>query len=591
MKKKDQKLENLEKMRHSTAHLLAAAVQELYPGVKFGIGPAIEDGFYYDFDFNKDADQRGLGEKDLEKIEKKMKEIKKKNLEFKKKIYKIKEAKEIFKDQPYKLELIEDLEKEGEKEVSVYQLGNFIDLCKGPHVKNTKEIGEFKLTTIAGAYWKGDEKNPMLTRIYGTVFPTKEELKKYLKNLEEAQKRDHRILGEKLKLFMISPEVGKGLPLWLPKGAAVRKKLEDYIYEKERKYGYKFVYTPEITKEKLFEISGHLAHYKEDMYSPIDIEGEKYYLKPMNCPFHHMIYKNEPKSYRDLPLRLAEFGRIYRYERSGVLTGLIRVRGFTQNDAHIYCTEEQMEEELLGVFNLFKEVYKEFNISDYWFRLSLPDFSDKEKFGDIKDKETWNKGIVALRSALKKARVDFVEAIGEAAFYGPKIDIQLKNVYGKDDTIVTIQVDFYMPSRFDLTYIDKDGKEKRPVVIHRAILGSFERFFAFLVEKTAGEFPLWLAPEQIRILPINDKLHKYAQKIKEELEKEDLLVEIDDSAESLGKKIRNSELEKIPYMIIVGEKEQKNKKVSIRSKKEGDLGSMKIEKFVERLKREIKEKK
>lgn len=575
------KLMDINIIRHSLAHILASAVQELYPDVKFGIGPAIENGFYYDFDFSEVKTEEGF----LPDIEKKMKELLKQNIQFEKKSISKTEAKEIFKNQPYKLELIEEL---NDKEITIYKNGNFVDLCAGPHVKSFKEISAdaFKLTKIAGAYWKGSEKNPMLTRIYGLAFGTKKELDDYLIMLQEAEKRDHRVLGQKLEFFAVDEKIGKGLPLWLPKGYFVRHMLEDYMYKTEREAGYLHVLTPILAKEDLYKTSGHLAHYKDDMYSPIEIEGEKYYLKPMNCPHHHSIYKNSTKSYKDLPLRIAEFGNVYRFERSGVLSGLIRTRGFTQNDAHIYAAPENLEKEIINILKLFKKVYNDFKISDYWFRLSLPDFNNAEKYGDIKNKEMWQKGQDTLKNVLEKMKLKFEAAKGEATFYGPKIDIQIKNVYGKEDTIATIQVDYYSASKFDLFYIDKDGQKKPPVIIHRAILGSFERFFAFLLEKTAGALPFWLSPVQIAIIPITDKQLDYAKKINSQLSALSLRTELKDEQETIGKKIREGEMQKIPYLLILGEKEVKAKTVSVRMRGKGDLGAMKLEKFIDKIQKE-----
>ncbi len=574
----------IETIRHSLSHIMATAAQELYPGTKFGIGPAIENGFYYDFEF-----KNPISNEDLPKIEKKMRELLKQNISFKKENLLMSDINKLFGSQPYKLELLNQV-----KQPTIYQFGNFVDLCKGPHVKSTKEINSesFKLTKIAGAYWRGSEKNPMLTRIYGVAFSTKQELNDYLRRQAESEKRDHRILGEKLELFMVDEKIGKGLPLWLPKGYFIRHLIEDYIYKLELKNGYQHVLTPHLAREDLYKTSGHLAHYKENMYAPIEIEGERYYLKPMNCPHHHSIYKNKIRSYRDLPLRIAEFGTVYRYERSGVLSGLIRVRGFTQNDAHIYVTPEKLEEEIINFLKLHKKVYEDFKISNYWFRLSLPDFKNKEKFGDIKNKKMWGEGSAVLERVLKKFGVKFIKAEGEATFYGPKIDIQIKNIQGKEDTIATVQVDYYSADKFNLSYIDKDGKEKPTIVIHRAILGSFDRFFAFLIEQTAGAFPVWLAPVQARIIPISAEKHlDYAQKIYDELLKQDIRAELDESNETLGKKIRQAELQKIPYLLVVGDKEMKAKSVGVRERGKGDVGEMRLTKFLEKVKIEIEDKK
>ncbi|MDD5145831.1 MAG: threonine--tRNA ligase [Candidatus Pacebacteria bacterium] len=581
----------MEKIRHSLSHILASSVSEMYPGTKLGIGPAIENGFYYDFDFIE-ADKREstlITPEDLPKIEEKMKEIIRKDIEFRKRNIEFGEAKKIFKDQPYKLELVNELKGQNEK-LTVYESGDFVDLCAGPHVKSTKDIpaDAFKLTKIAGAYWKGSEKNAMLTRIYGLAFETKAQLEEYIKLQQEAEKRDHRILGERLGFFMFDEKIGKGLPLYLPNGHFVLKQLEDYMYKLERENGYLHVMTPILAKEELYKTSGHLAHYKDDMYAPIIIEDEKYYLRPMNCPHHHSIYKKERRSYKNLPLRIAEFGTVFRYEKSGVLSGLIRVRGFTQNDSHIYGTDETLETEITSILRLFKKVYDDFDIHDYWFRLSLPDFKNKEKYGDVENKEMWEKGQTQLKKALRNLKLDFKEAIGEASFYGPKIDIQIKDIYGKEDTIATVQVDYYSAKRFDLFYINKNGKKQLPVIIHRAILGSFDRFFAFLIEKTAGNLPLWISPVQIKIIPVSDKHLPYAEKVKSILS--DFRVEIDRENETMGKRIRNGELQKIPYLLVVGDKEASAETVAVRERGTKNISTMKLNEFIEKIKTEIENK-
>jgi threonyl-tRNA synthetase len=567
--------EKIETIRHSLSHILAWAIKELYPDVKFGIGPAIENGFYYDFEF-----KTPLSPQDLPKIEEKMRQLLKKDFKFEKKEISKKDAEKMFAGQPYKTELISALP---EDKISIYESGDFYDLCAGPHVKSSKEIPAegFKLNKIAGAYWKGSEKNQMLTRIYGLAFDSKEALQEHIKLLEEAEKRDHRILGERLGYFMFDEKIGKGLPLYLPKGTFVRKKLEEFMYNLERENGYLHVMTPILAKEALYKTSGHLAHYKDDMYAPIVIEDEKYYLRPMNCPHHHSIYKHEQKSYRDLPLRIAEFGTVFRYEKSGVLSGLIRVRGFTQNDSHIYATPETLEPEIAEILKLFKKVYDYFDIHNYWFRLSLPDFNNKEKYGDVENKEMWNTGSENLRKALNSLGLEFKEATGEASFYGPKIDIQIKDIYGKEDTIATIQVDYYSANRFDLHYIDKDGKKQPPVIIHRAILGSFDRFMAFLIEQTAGNLPLWIVPEQIRIIPISDKHLEYAKSVKAQLA--GFRVETDASNETMGKRIRNGELEKIPYLLVVGDKEIEAESVAVRERGQKEIKTMKLAEFIEKI--------
>ncbi len=580
---------NLEKVRHSLSHLLAEAVLKQFPGTKIGIGPVIENGFYYDFDFG----DRKVTDKDLQNLENRMRGLIKKDLTFKKEKTTYGDANKFFKNQPYKLELIKDL-KADKKEPTMYATKDgkeviFADLCAGPHVSSTKEIDPeaFKIQKIAGAYWKGSEKNAMLARIYGLAFGTKEELDAHLHMLEEAERRDHRVLGEKLDMFMMDEKIGKGLPLWLPNGYLVRHLIESYMYEKEQKAGYKHVLTPILAKEELYKTSGHLAHYKDDMYAPIEIEGERYYLRPMNCPHHHSIYNHHLMSYRDLPLRMAEFGTVFRFERSGTLNGMIRTRGFTQNDSHIYATQEQLESEIIGILDLFKEVYKDFDISGYWFRLSLPDFKNKEKYGDVKNKKIWDEGAKVLTNVLKKLKLDFVEGVGEASFYGPKIDIQIKNIYGKEDTIATIQVDYYSAQKFNLHYIDKEGKEQPVVVIHRAILGSFERFFSFLLESTAGDLPTWLSPVQVKVLSVGEDHLTYAKEVVKELQEIGARAELADEDASVGKKIRAAEMKRIPYVLVVGDKEVKAKSVAVRKRGEGDIGVEKLSTFLKKVQKEL----
>ncbi len=577
-------------MRHSLSHIMAAAVLELWPDVKFAIGPAIENGFYYDFDFGehtketKQNEIKRIGEDDLSKIEKKMNHLIKQNLKFERFKLSIGEAvkKEKKNKQIYKVELIKELEKESEKKVSYYNVGKFEDLCRGPHIESTGKIAKnsFKLTKLAGAYWRGDEKNKMLTRIYGVAFENKNELDDYLKMMGEAEKRDHRKLGKELDLFMTSEEVGRGLVMYLPKGAFIIKKLEDYMYEKEFKLGYSHVMTPVLAREEMYKKSGHLAHYHEDMYNPIDIDGENYYLKPMNCPHHHIMYKNSKKSYRNLPLRIADFGMIHRYERSGVLSGIIRARNFSQNDAHIYCAKEQIKEEFIKVLELFDQVYKDFNIKDYWFRLSLPDYNNKEKYGDIENKKMWDYSADIARKAMKEHGAKFEEIEGEAAFYGPKIDAQTKNVSGKEDTIATIQIDFYMPKQFGLTFVNKQGKEERPVIIHRAIMGSFDRFFAFLIEQTAGAFPVWLSPVQVKIISVGEGHIGYCEKLACELKEHNIRVEVDDADETVGNKIRKVVKEKAPYILVIGDKEIKSDKLSVRDRGGDKVRQIKKKEFI-----------
>jgi len=581
---------NIEKVRHSLSHLLAEAVLKKFPGTKLGIGPVIENGFYYDFDFGTAK----VTDKDLQVLENRMRGLMNKELVFKKEKTTYDDAKKFFKAQPYKLELIKDLKKDG-KEPTMYATKDgkeviFADLCAGSHVASTKEINPeaFKLQKLAGAYWKGSEKNPMLTRIYGLAFETKEELEAHLHMLEEAERRDHRVLAEKLELFMMDEKIGKGLPLWLPNGYLIRHLIESYMYEKEQKAGYKHVLTPILAKEGLYKTSGHLAHYKDDMYAPIEIEGERYYLRPMNCPHHHSIYNHKLMSYRDLPLRMAEFGTVFRFERSGTLNGMIRTRGFTQNDSHIYASQDQLEKEIIGILDLFKKVYDDFNISGYWFRLSLPDFKNKEKFGDVKNKKIWDEGANVLKNVLKKLKLDFVEGVGEASFYGPKIDIQIKNIYGKEDTIATIQVDYYSAQKFNLNYIDNEGKEQPVVVIHRAILGSFERFFSFLLESTAGDLPTWLSPVQVKVINVGEGHLAYAKEVAAQLEALGARVEVADYDGSVGKKIREAEMKRIPYLLVVGDKEIEAKSVAVRKRGDGDLGVKKVSAFLKEIEPELK---
>ncbi len=570
----------IDTIRHSLAHIMALAVQELFPGSKFGIGPAIESGFYYDFGLKS-----SLAPSDLPRIEKKMKELIKKNLKFKKKIVSKAEAKKIFKDQSYKLELINELyEARPRSKVSVYQCGHFIDLCKGPHIRSTKEIpiNAFKLTKIAGAYWKGDEKNKMLTRIYGIAFENKKELDKYLKLQEEAEKRDHRVLGHKLELFMWDQEIGAGLPLWLPKGAVLRHIIEDYLYEELISNGYQWVVTPHIANLNLWKTSGHWNFYRENMYSPIKIDEEEYMLKPMNCPFHVKIYNSKIRSYRDLPLRYAELGTVYRYEKSGVLHGLTRVRGFTQDDAHIICTPEQLSDELAGNLKHGLEILKTFGFKEFDIYLS----TRPEKYaGTIK---SWDKATKTLKFVLNKLKLKYKTDEGGGVFYGPKIDIKIKDSLGREWQCTTIQFDFNLPEKFKMAYVDAKGKKREPYMIHRALLGSMERFIGVLLEHYAGALPLWLAPVQVWIIPLGSRHEKYAQQVKKELSS--FRVKMKDENETVSKRVREGELQKIPYILVVGDKEIKSQSVRVRSKNK-DLGMMKLDKFIEKIKKGIENKK
>ncbi len=575
----------LEKIRHSASHILAQAVLKLYPDTKLGIGPAIEDGFYYDFEFSSPIE-----EEELKKIEKEMKKIIKKNLPFQQVFMPRKEALKYLKaiDQDYKLELLEDIPDE---DLSFYTTGDndFIDLCRGPHIESTKDIGSIKLLKTAGAYWRGDENNKMLTRIYGTAFETKEELKKHLENLDLAEKRNHRVLGKQLKLFALIPEIGQGLPVWLPRGYKMRRILENYMIELEEEHGYVHILTPHINKDELFEKSGHLKFYKDSMYAPIKVEDETYYLKPMNCPAGMMVYKLEPKSYRDLPFKMGELGTVYRYEKSGELQGLQRVRGFTQNDAHIFCTSEQLEEQINEVMNLLDQFYKDVGFDKYKFVLALSDQEKKsEKYAG--DPERWKIAEDTLRKVLKDREVEFEEIPGDAAFYGPKIDVLAINVFGKEDAVSTVQLDFNLPEKFGITYIDSDGAEKEPFVLHRALVGSFERFFAFLIEHHGGDFPLWLAPEQVLIVPISENHTEYADKVYKILKDANIRVNIDARNKSMQSRIRDAEKMKVPYIVIVGDKEIETDTVSVRSRLNKELGLMKNQEFIDYLKEEIRTK-
>lgn len=575
---------NLETMRHSCSHFLAAAVLELWPKVRFGIGPAIEEGFYYDFNFPKP-----ISDKDLPKIEAKMRETQNKKLKFVKKEVSLAVAKKIFKNQPYKLELLQNFKKEKVEKVSVYELGKLVDLCRGPHLKNTSEIGPFKLLSIAGAYWKGSEKNPMLTRIYGTCFPTQKELNEYLKQKEEAEKRDHRKLGKELDLFSQQEEVGAGLILWHPNLSVVREEIELWWRKEHRQRGYQYVYTPHIGKKVLWDRSGHTKFFKELMYPPLtDERGDTYFLKPMNCNFHMLIYKSRPRSYKELPIRWAELGTVYRYELEGVRHGIMRPRGFTQDDAHIICTKEQLIPEIKAVLDFALEMNAVFGFKDLHYELSLRDPKDKEKYaGNSKE---WEFAQKILREILKKRKVKYNEGIGEAKFYGPSIDLKTEDALGRLWQGTTIQFDFNLPARFNLAYIGPDGKEHIPYMIHRTLLGSMERFIGVLIEQYAGAFPVWLAPVQVTIIPITDRNIKYAQNVVAQLAGHDIRVELDDRNLTTSAKIRDAQLQKIPYMLIVGDREQKNKTVSERGRSGKDYGQIKLDKFIANIKKEIEEK-
>ena len=577
----------IKKIRHSLAHIMASAVLEFYPKTKLGMGPAIENGFYYDFQM-----QKPLEEKDLEKIEERMKQLISQKIKFEKQNITKRRAKKLFAVQPYKLELMKNLPGEN---VSIYTSGEFVDLCKGPHIKSTKEIlpNTFKLTKIAGAYWKGSEKNKMLTRIYGIAFKTENELMNYLNMIAEAEKRDHRKLGKELKLFTFSEMVGPGLPLWMPNGAIIIDELEKLAKEMENKGGYSMVKTPHIAKEILYKTSGHLPYYADSMFPPMVLNEDgkkiKYYLKAMNCPHHHQIFLADQRSYKNLPLRLSEYGTCYRYEKSGELFGLMRVRSMQMNDAHIYCSEEQFAEEFLAVIKLYLEYFKIFGIDKYVMRLST---YAKEGLGKkyIDNEKLWKKTEAMVRDVMLKEKIPFVEVKNEAAFYGPKIDVEVWSAIGREFTLATNQVDFAVPERFGLTYIDKDGKEKTPICIHRAPLSTHERMIGFLIEHYAGAFPVWLSPIQVAVIPISEKHLAYAENLQKQLKENNIRVELKNENETLGKKIRAAEMQKIPYLLIVGDREIEAKSVGVRARGKGDLGAMKTEEFLEKIINQIKSK-
>ncbi len=598
----------LETMRHSCSHVMAAAILQIYPEARFGVGPAIDNGFYYDI-----LTDEPVREEDLARIESAMRKLRKGKKRFSRQDIAMDEAISQMHEmgQNFKVELMQLLKERGSTavaketgdaaiadddsgldEVSFYKTGDFIDLCKGPHVDHSGQIGVFKLTTIAGAYWRGDENNQQLQRIYGLCFNTQEELDAEIWRLEELKKRDHRRVGRDLELFMFSPEVGSGLPLWLPKGMVIRQELELLAQQEERKDGYMPVATPHITKEDLYIKSGHLEHYAEDMYSPMDIDGEKFYLKPMNCPHHHQLYDNRPHSYRELPIRFSEYGQVYRYEASGGLSGLMRVRAFAQNDAHIYCRPDQAKDEFLRVMQLHARYYEMFDIKEYYMLLALPDLGKKHNF--VENPEAWEKAITVIRDAMDESGYPYEEEEGEAAFYGPKVDFMIKSVLGTEYAISTNQLDFMATDRFDLGYIAEDGEKHPLYVIHRAPLGSHERFTAFLIEHYAGAFPTWLSPVQAMVVPIADRHAEYAYKVRDTLMAAEvhtgtggLRVEVDDSSERMQKKIRNAQLQKIPYMLVVGDAESDAGGAAVRLRSGKDLGAMPIDKILDRLKTEI----
>ena len=548
--------EALEVLRHSTAHLMAQALKRLYGDVKFGVGPVIEGGFYYDFDMDDK-----VSSDDFDKIEKTMKQIVNENHKIVREVVSKEKAKDFFKDDPYKLELIDAIPED--ESVTLYTQGEFTDLCRGVHVPSTSKIKEFKLLSTAGAYWRGNSDNKMLQRIYGTAFFDKKDLKAHLKMLEERRERDHRKIGKDLELFTNNQLVGAGLPLWLPNGATIRREIERYIVDKEVSMGYDHVYTPVLANVDLYKTSGHWDHYQEDMFPAMKLdEDEAMVLRPMNCPHHMMIYKNKPHSYRELPIRIAELGTMHRYEASGAVSGLQRVRGMTLNDSHIFVRPDQIKEEFKRVVNMIQDVYKDFGFEDYRFRLSYRDPEDKHKYFDD---EMWEKAESMLKEASDELGLTYEEAIGEAAFYGPKLDVQVKTAMGKEETLSTAQLDFLLPERFDLTYIGQDGEQHRPVVIHRGVVSTMERFVAFLTEETKGAFPTWLAPMQVEIIPVNIDLHyDYARLLQDELKSQGVRVEIDDRNEKMGYKIREAQMKKIPYQIVVGDQEVENQEVNVR---------------------------
>lgn len=566
---------------HTTSHIMAQAIKRLYKDVKLAIGPAIDGGFYYDFDT-----EYRFSEADFEKIEAEMKKIIKEDLPIERFELPRSEAIKLMKDagEDYKVELIEDLPED--EVLSFYKQGEFTDLCAGPHLMSTGKVKCVKLLSTSGAYWRGNENNKMLQRIYAISFPKASMLEEHLAKLEEAKQRDHRKLGKDLELFMTHKLVGSGLPMYLPNGATVRRLLERYIQDKEIRMGYKHVYTPSLANVELYKTSGHWDHYKEDMFPVMKMDNEELVLRPMNCPHHMLIFKSKMRSYKDLPIRIGELAHDFRYEDSGTVCGIERVREMCQNDAHLFVRPDQIKDEVGKVVKLILDVYKDFGFKDYKFRLSLRDKNDKHKYFD--DDEMWDKAESQLREILTELGLDFYEAEGEAAFYGPKLDVQLKSAIGHDVTVSTCQLDFLLPQRFELEYIGEDGKAHRPVVIHRAILGTLDRFMAFLIEETKGAFPTWLAPVQVKVLPISDKHLEYANKVKEALQDKEVRVEVDDRAEKIGYKIREAQLQKVPYMLVVGDKEQEAGEVGVRNRKDGDVGAMKLEDFVEKIDEEIK---
>ena len=577
--------ESLSVLNHSCAHLMAQAVKHLYPDAKFWVGPVIESGFYYDIDLGDMV----LKEEDLPKIEKEMKKISKDGKRIVRREISKSDALEMFKDDPYKIDLISRMD-ENETVISCYTQGDFTDLCRGPHIDTVKKIKFFKLLKVSGAYWKGDAKNKMLQRIYGVCFENEEDLNEYLRQLEEAKERDHRKIGKELSIFATNDLVGKGMPLWLPNGAIVRRELENYIYNKERKMGYKHVYTPVVGTTSLYKTSGHWDHYKENMFPVMKVDEEEFVLRPMNCPHHMLVYGNELHSYRDLPIRIGEFATDFRYEASGAVKGLERVRCMCQNDAHLFVTPEQIKVEFEKVVSLILDVYKDFGFKDYRFRLSLRDPEDKEKYFD--DDDMWNMAENKLREVLNDYGCDYEEAIGEAAFYGPKLDVEVKPAVGNEVTLSTCQLDFLLPRRFGLTYIDKDGEKRVPVVIHRAIFGTFDRFTAFLLEETKGALPLWLSPMQVNIIPVNNEYHlEWCKKLYRDMDNMDIRVNLDDRDEKLSYKMRESQIKKVPYTLIIGDKEIEDNVISYRKHGEVKTSSMNRDEFIKMIEDSIRDRK
>ena len=577
--------ERLSIMNHSCAHLLAQAVKRLYPNALFWVGPVIEEGFYYDIDLGDDV----IKEEDLEKIEREMKKCSKDNKRIVRHEISKSEALEKFSDDPYKIDLISRMD-EDDTVISCYTQGDFTDLCRGPHVETTKELKYFKLLKFSGAYWKGDAKNKMLQRIYGICFETQEELDAHLKELEEAALRDHRKIGKELDIFMSHDLVGKGMPLWLPNGAIIRKQLENYIYEKEQKMGYNHVYTPCVGTVDLYKTSGHWDHYKDNMFPSMKVDEEEFVLRPMNCPHHMLIYGNKLHSYRELPIRIGEFATDFRYEASGAVKGLERVRCMCQNDAHLFVRPDQIGEEFKKVVSLILDVYKDFGLKNYKFRLSLRDPEDKEKYFD--DDDMWNEAENKLREVLNEFGIEYYEALGEAAFYGPKLDVEVKPAVGPEVTLSTCQLDFLLPRKFELSYIDNNGEKQTPVVLHRAIFGTFDRFTAFVIEETKGAFPLWLSPTQINLIPVNPSIHSdYSKEVYEMLLESGIRVEMDARDEKLGYRMRESQTKKIPYTLIIGDKEIENKSISFRRFGSTETTTLSQKDFVEMIKDEIQNKK